>query len=110
MKTIKNAKNNNNENYNNNKIIIIIIVIIKTIVIIIMMIIIIIIIKIITIIIICIVKLGHFCKMFRAFLQRLRAFSQHTGHFCNIASGIFATLRELYFPQHDLVLRWAKFP
>ena len=78
MKTIKNAKNNNNENYNNNKIIIIIIVIIKTIVIIIMMIIII-------IIIICIVKLGHFCKMFRAFLQRLRAFSQHTGHFCNIA-------------------------
>ena len=30
-------------------------------------------------------KLGHLHNMFRAFLQRLRAFSQHIGHFGNIA-------------------------
>ena len=40
---------------------------------------------------ICIVKLGHFWTCLghscnnRVFFQRLRAFSQHIGHFCNIA-------------------------
>ena len=65
---------------------------------------------------ICIVKLRHFCNVFRAFLQlygilatsygnhraflqRFREFSQHIGHFCNIA-----------LPQYDLVLKWGIFP
>ena len=35
----------------------------------------------------------------RAFLKRFRTFSEHVGHFCNIA-----------LLQHNLVLRWDIFP
>ena len=42
--------------------------------------------------------LRHYCNN-SAFLKRSRVFSQHIGHFCNIA-----------LPQQDLVLRWGIFP
>ena len=45
--------------------------------------------------------LGHSCNN-RAFLQSLRVFSKHIGHFCNIAYSIFAAFRKLHFPQYNL--------
>ena len=47
----------------------------------------------------CIVRLPHFCNMFRASLQQKGIFATCVGHFCNIV------LR-----QHDPVLRWGIFP
>ena len=51
-------------------------------------------------------RLGHSCDN-GEFLQYLRAFSQLAPHFSNIAKGIFTAFRELYFPQHELVLECA---
>ena len=62
--------------------------------IIIMIIIIILIVIIIIIIIICLVKLRHFCNLFRAFLQSIRTFLQYcVEHLCRIQKIILSGIR-----------------
>ena len=65
--------------------------------------------QIIIIIIICIVKLRHFCNN-RAFLQRLRAFSQHIGHFCRIQKIILSTIWpgcEVGYIAFNSIISWS---
>ena len=70
------------------------IIIMIIIIILIVIIIIIILIVIIIIIIICLVKLRHFCNLFRAFLQSIRTFLQYcVEHLCRIQKIILSGIR-----------------
>ena len=55
-------------------------------------------------------KITAFLQHVQGILATIGQSCNVLGHFRNTAQGIFAAFRKLYFPQHNLVLRWAILP